>query len=144
MNIKDDFLTITPKGLYCKYGDFYIDPSEPATVAVISHAHADHAISGNINVYCTEATHAFMQLRYGKNAGKVFNIAAYNSTFNVGGVEVTFIPAGHMLGSAQVLMTYKGVKYLYTGDYKLQPDATCEPIEWVNADVLITDRKSVG
>jgi putative mRNA 3-end processing factor len=139
MNIKDDFLTITTKGLYCKYGDFHIDPTEPVTVAVISHAHADHAVSGNTNVYCTEATAAFMRLRYAKNAARVFNIAAYNAPYVMGGVKIAFIPAGHILGSAQVLMEYEGVKYLYTGDYKLQPDETCEPIEWIKADVLITE-----
>lgn len=137
--ILEDFLTINPNGIYCKYGDFYLDPTLPVTTAVISHAHADHAISGNNSIYCTEATHAFMTLRYGKNAGKVFNIAAYHSAFTIGGIDITFISAGHMLGSAQVLMEYKGARYLYTGDYKVQPDATCEPIEWVEADVLITE-----
>jgi putative mRNA 3-end processing factor len=137
--IIDDFVSFNTNGLYCKYGDFYLDPVQPAANAVISHAHADHAIPGNTKIYCTEATHAFMKLRYGKNVGKEFNIAAYNSSFNIGDVKIIFISAGHMLGSAQVLMEYGGVKYLYTGDYKLQPDATCEPIEWVNADVLITE-----
>ena len=137
--IKDDFLSFNINGLYCKYGDFYLDPKQPVAVAVISHAHADHAVSGNTNVYCTEATAAFMQLRYGKNAAKVFNVAAYNNSFNVGDVKITFISAGHMLGSAQVLMEHDGIRYLYTGDYKLQPDATCEPIEWVETDVLITE-----
>jgi putative mRNA 3-end processing factor len=139
MNIKDDFLTITPKGLYCKHGDFYIDPTEPVALAVISHAHADHAVSGNNEVYCTGATAAFMQLRYAKNAAKVFNIAAYHAPFEIKGIRITFIPAGHMLGSAQVLLEYEDVRYLYTGDYKLQPDETCEPIEWIKADVLITE-----
>jgi putative mRNA 3-end processing factor len=139
MNIKDDFLHLSPKGLYCKYGDFYIDPTGPAATAVISHAHADHAKSGNTDVYCTEATSAFMILRYGKNAATVFNIAGYGAPFKIDEVQITFIPAGHMLGSAQVLMEYDGVRYLYTGDYKLQPDETCEPIEWVKADVLITE-----
>src|SRR6185312_7556582 len=137
--ILEDFLTINPNGIYCKYGDFYLDPTLPVTTAVISHAHADHAISGNNSIYCTEATHAFMMLRYGKNAGKVFNIATYHSAFTIGGIDITFISAGHMLGSAQVLMEYKGARYLYTGDYKVQPDATCEPIAWVEADVLITE-----
>jgi putative mRNA 3-end processing factor len=137
--IQPDFLSFNTNGLYCKYGDFYIDPVQPVSNAVISHAHADHAIPGNATVYCTEGTYAFMKLRYGKNAGRVFNITAYHSVFIIGGVQITFISAGHMLGSAQVLMEYNGVKYLYTGDYKLQPDATCEPIEWVNADVLITE-----
>jgi putative mRNA 3-end processing factor len=139
MTILDDFLSFNLNGLYCKYGDFYLDPKEPVATAIISHAHADHAISGNTNVYCTEATAAFMQSRYGKNAAKVFNTAAYRQPFSISGVTLTFIPAGHMLGSAQVLMAYDGVSYLYTGDYKLQPDATCEPIEWVKADVLITE-----
>ena len=112
--IIDDFLSFNTNGLYCKYGDFYLDPKEPVQTAVISHAHADHAISGNTNVYCTETTAAFMQLRYGKNAAKVFNLAAYHNAFTVGGVQITFISAGHMLGSAQVLMEYEGVRYLYT------------------------------
>ena len=63
-----------------------------------------------------------MKLRYGKNAGKVFNIGAFDKPFELGGVQMTFIPAGHMLGSAQILMEYQCIKYLYTGDYKLQAD----------------------
>ena len=137
--ILDDFLYFDTNGLFCKYGDFYIDPKQPVKTAVISHAHADHAVSGNNEVYCTEATSAFMKLRYGKNAAKVFNIADFDRPFVLGGVQITFIPAGHMLGSAQLLMEYQGVKYLDTGDYKLQPDGTCEPIEWIKTDVLITE-----
>jgi putative mRNA 3-end processing factor len=139
MTIREDFVSFNNNSLYCKYGDFYIDPVHPVARAVISHAHADHAISGNNTVFATEATFAFMKLRYGKNAANVFNTVAYNSSFTIGNVKITFIPAGHMLGSAQVLMEFEGVKYLYTGDYKLQPDETCEPIEWVPTDVLITE-----
>jgi len=137
--ILDDFVYLDTNGLYCKYGQFYIDPRQPVKTAIISHAHADHAIAGNNKVYCTEATSAFMQLRYGKNAAKEFNIVCYDNSFKTGDVQITFIPAGHMLGSAQILMEYQGTKYLYTGDYKLQSDATCEPLEWVKADVLITE-----
>jgi putative mRNA 3-end processing factor len=137
--IKDDFVSFNTNGLYCKYGDFYIDPLQPVTTAVISHAHADHAISGNNTIYCTEATLAFMQLRYGKNTGKILNTVPYNVSFTINDVNITLIPAGHMLGSAMILMEYDDIKYLYTGDYKLQPDETCEPIEWVAADVLITE-----
>jgi putative mRNA 3-end processing factor len=137
--ILDDFIAFNANGLYCRYADFYLDPQQPARHAVISHAHADHAVSGNTNVYATGATYAFMQLRYGKSAAKVSRIAAYKAPFVIGDVQITFIPAGHMPGSAQVLMEYKGTRYLYTGDYKLQPDATCEPMEFVQADVLITE-----
>lgn len=137
--ILDDFLYLDPNGLYCKYGGFYIDPKQPVTTAIISHAHADHAVPGNNEVYCTGPTAAFMQQRYGKNAAKAFNIAVYDKPFMVGGVQITFIPAGHILGSAQILMEHNGIMYLYTGDYKLQPDVTCEPVEWVKTDVLITE-----
>lgn len=137
--ILDDFIVVTKTGLFCKYGDFYLDPKEIVKHAVISHAHGDHAIGGNLNVYCTEATALFMKHRYKKFAGAEFYIKPYATVFDLNGVRISFIPAGHILGSAQVLMEYKGVKYLYTGDYKLQPDKTCEPIEFVAADVLITE-----
>ncbi|MDB5011178.1 MAG: exonuclease, partial [Mucilaginibacter sp.] len=139
MPILEDFVFFDANGLYCKYGDFYIDPQQPVKRAVISHAHADHAISGNNQVYCTDATAQFMQLRYAKSTAKIINKVSYNQPFSIGEVMITFISAGHILGSAQVLMEYEGIKYLYTGDYKLQPDATCEPIELVTADVLITE-----
>lgn len=142
--ILDDFVQIDEKGLYCKYGDFYLDPKLPAKTALITHAHADHAVSGNHDVYCTRATASVMQLRYDRTAAKVFNIVGFNQPFTIGKVTITLIPAGHMLGSAQVLMEYKDTRYLYTGDYKLQPDDTCEPIEWVTTDVLITEREVPG
>lgn len=137
--ILDDFVAFDDKGLYCKYGNFYIDPQQPVKTAVISHAHADHAVSGNQTVYCTEPTAAFMELRYGKNAAHVFNMVPFREPFTVSNVQVTFVPAGHMLGSAMVLMEYNGIRYLYTGDFKVQADETCEPIEWAQADVLITE-----
>jgi putative mRNA 3-end processing factor len=137
--IIDDFIYFNETGLYCPYGDFYLDPKQPVANAVISHAHGDHAVSGNTNVYCTNATYQFMLIRYGKNAGREFHLAQFHQKFTVGKVNITLIPAGHMLGSAQVLMEYEGTTYLYTGDYKLQPDATCEPYEFVKAAVLITE-----
>lgn len=137
--ILEDFIEIDKTGLFCRYGDFYLDPKEAVKNAVISHAHGDHAVGGNHNVYCTKATSLFMIHRYRKFAGEEFNIMDYHKPFNVNGVKVSFIPAGHILGSAMVLMEYQGIKYLYTGDYKLQPDKTCEAVEFVEADVLITE-----
>ena len=137
--ILSDFIVINANGLYCPYGDFYLDPKLPVKNAVISHAHGDHAVSGSTNVYCTEATSAFMNLRFGKLAAKQFCLFGFHQIFEIGGVQISFISAGHILGSAQVLMQYKGIKYLYTGDYKIQEDNTCEPIECVKADVLITE-----
>jgi len=137
--ILDDFLVPTKIGLFCAYGNFYLDPKEAVKEAVISHAHGDHAVSGNLNVYCTEATSLFMVQRYKKFAAADFHIKPYHTVFELNGVRISFIPAGHILGSALVMMEYKGIKYLYTGDYKLQPDITCEPVEFVTADVLITE-----
>lgn len=137
--IIDDFLVINERGLYCRFGDFYLDPSEPSAHAVISHAHGDHAARGNDFVYCTPATAAIMQHRYHKNAGNNFRTHNWSESFDLNGVKISFISAGHILGSAQVLMVYKDIRYLYTGDYKLQDDLTCEKIEFVKADVLITE-----
>ncbi len=137
--ILDDFLIFDEKGLYCVYGDFYLDPQQAVDVAVISHAHGDHATGGNNQVFCTPGTAAIMQLRLKKNAGKEFFTFKFGEAFRIKDVSISFYPAGHILGSALVLMEYKGVKYLYTGDFKLQEDPTCEPLQFVKADVLITE-----
>lgn len=139
MSILQDFIIIDEIGLYCRYGDFYLDPQTPVKNAVISHAHGDHAVRGNQNVYCTLPTSQFMQHRYKKMAADTFLIVPYHQTFVVGGVTITFIPAGHIFGSAQILMEYLGTRYLYTGDYRIEPDDSCEPFEFINADVLITE-----
>lgn len=125
--------------MYCPYGNFYLDPKEPVMDAVISHAHGDHAVGGNQRVYCTKATQVFMQHRYKKFAAVDFEVKNYEVPFELNGVTLSFYPAGHILGSALVLMQYKGVKYLYTGDYKLEDDPTCEPTLLTEADVLITE-----
>ncbi|PWS26637.1 exonuclease [Pedobacter yonginense] len=137
--ILDDFITITPTGLYCVYGDFYLDPQQPVQQAVVSHAHGDHAIGGSANVYCTKPTETFMKHRYRKFAAVDFHTKAYHQSFKIKDVTISFYPAGHILGSAQVMMEYQGTKYLYTGDYKIEPDSTCEAFEFVKADVLITE-----
>lgn len=137
--ILQDFIIQNKQGLYCAYGDFYLDPKEPAKHAVVSHGHGDHAYPENGEVYCTATTEKVMRYRYKEEAARTFKVKAYHETFELNGVQITFIPAGHILGSAQVLMVHQGIRYLYTGDFKLQPDATCEPFEFVLADVLITE-----
>lgn len=137
--IIEDFVVIDEHGLYCKIGGFYLDPILPCANAVISHAHGDHAVKNNLNVYCTPPTEAIMKHRYHKNAGKSFLLRGFHKPFMLNGVTITFVPAGHIIGSAQILMEYNNIRYLYTGDYKLQDDQTCEKIEFVKADVLITE-----
>ena len=139
MHILDDFLVKRNRGYYCSYGGFYIDPLYPVERAVVSHAHGDHASAGHQAVFCTRPTASFMQYRYPRQVKSSYQVIPYGEAVRIGEVEVAFYPAGHILGSCQILMTYRGVRYLYTGDYKLQPDDTCEPIEIVEADVLITE-----
>ncbi len=134
-----DFVVYNEKGLFCETGNFYLDPQHPVDNAVVSHAHGDHAIPGHTNVFCTPATGSIMRLRLKKNAGKAFFPYAFKQTFSINNVLISFYPAGHILGSAMVLMEYLGVRYLYTGDFKLQEDDTCEPAELVEADVFITE-----
>jgi len=138
-SILSDFLVQRPEGYYCRYGDFFIDPSRPVHRAVISHAHADHASPGHAEIFCTPSTAAFMQLRYSRQPQESFRTFPYHRGFTLGGVQLFFVAAGHMLGSAQIVMEYGGVRYLFTGDYKLQDDDTCEALEAVQADVLITE-----
>lgn len=137
--ILSDFLVRKPEGYYCRYGDFFIDAGSPVTHNVVSHAHGDHASSGHDYVYCTNGTALFMSYRYKQNRKDSYQVKLFNGTFKIGPVEIIFLAAGHILGSAQILMEYQGVRYLYTGDYKLQADETCEPIEVQQADVLITE-----
>lgn len=137
--IRSDFLEKSKGGYYCRYGDFYIDPMEPVQHAVVSHAHGDHASPGHDYIYCTAPSAAFMNQRFSKVYRHQFQLLDYDELLKLGDVEIQLIPAGHILGSAQILMIYDGVRYLFTGDYKSQPDDTCEHLQVVNADVLITE-----
>lgn len=138
-DILADFLVQRPEGYYCRYGNFFIDPLLPVDNAVISHAHADHATPGHRRIFCTPPTTVFMKHRYRQQSSQSFFEQSYHQFFSLQEVKLYFIPAGHMLGSAQVVMEYHGIRYVYTGDYKVQPDHTCDPLETIAADVLITE-----
>ena len=128
-----------PEGLYFIPGDFYIDPARAVPRALISHGHADHAIPSNNEVWCTKPTESFMKLRYKDRLRSNFHITDYKQCFTIGPVTIQFYPAGHILGSAQIIIDYEGIRYCYTGDFKLRPDSSCEPFEIVPCDVLITE-----
>lgn len=132
-----NFLAFDTRGLYCRAGGFYIDPKLVVKHAVVSHAHSDHAIRGHKNIYCTAPTAAFMKKKF-RDKGEYYP-KEYGEKFEIGGVSITLFPAGHILGSAQVLMEFDGIKYLYTGDFKTVKDASCEPFHFTNADVLYTE-----
>jgi putative mRNA 3-end processing factor len=126
-------------GLYCEPGDFYIDPLVPVARAVITHGHGDHARAGNERVLATPGTIAIMQSRYGELAGGALQSLDYREGVTIGGVEVRLVAAGHVLGSAQIVLDYRGARVVVSGDYKRRADPTCEAFEPCNCDLFITE-----
>jgi putative mRNA 3-end processing factor len=130
-------LVMTTKGLYCRAGDFYIDPSGAVDTAVVTHAHSDHARRGSRQYFCASSGVSLVQTRLSKK----INIQGipFGQEFFLGGVKLSFHPAGHILGSAQVRMEFQGEVWVASGDYKRDADPTCEPFEVVPCDVFVTE-----
>ena len=128
-----------PDGLYCPPGDFYIDPVRPVTRAVITHGHADHARAGHGVVFATLATLDIMRVRYGSDFAGSTQALAYGERVTRDGVTVTLVPAGHVLGSAQAVVAWKGMTIVVSGDYKRRRDPTCPPFEPVSCDVFVSE-----
>lgn len=128
---------VSPQGLYCPAGDFYIDPWEPVATAVLTHAHSDHARAGSGLYHATEISRRLLKRRLGADAR--LQLHPYGESFTLGDVTVSLHPAGHILGSAQVRLEYEGEVWVISGDYKRQLDPTCAPFEVVPCDVLITE-----
>jgi len=135
----EDLLTPTPKGLYCPPGDFYIDPTRAVPFAVVTHGHADHARAGHGAVLATPATLDIMAARYGQEFTAARQPSPYGTRVLHKGVAVTLYPAGHVLGSAQVLVEHGGLRMVVSGDYKRRRDPTCVLFEPVACDVFITE-----
>ena len=133
------WIKTTSAGLYCPPGDFYIDPLRPVARAVITHGHGDHARPGNDRVLATPDTIAIMRERYGDVAGGSLQPLTYGETVAAGDVAVQLVPAGHVLGSAQIVLEYRGSRVVVSGDYKRRPDPTCVPFEPCPCDVFITE-----
>ena len=125
-----------PEGLYCAPGDFFIDPVRPVDRAVITHGHADHARVGHGVVVATPETLAIMEARYGADFCGRAEPLPYGGKVTRDGVEVTLVPAGHVLGSAQAVVKHNGLTMVVSGDYKRRRDPTCPPFEPVACDVL--------
>jgi putative mRNA 3-end processing factor len=134
-----EILMPQPAGLYCKPGDFYIDPVRPVARAVITHGHSDHARSGHGAVLATQETLDIMGLRYGESFAGSTQAARYGETIRLGDVSLAFHPAGHVLGSAQIAVSCKDTCIVASGDYKDARDPTCAPFELVPCDVFITE-----
>ncbi len=136
----DTWLQTLPDGLYCEPGGFYIDPVRAVGRAVITHAHADHARPGHDAVLGTEPTLAIMRTRMGEEAaGRTQQALAYGERLRVGEVDVWLEPAGHVLGSAQVAMEYRGSRVVVSGDYKRRADPTATGFVVVPCDVFVTE-----
>jgi putative mRNA 3-end processing factor len=135
----EDILVPTPSGVCCKQGGFYIDPTRPVERALITHGHSDHARPGHGAVLATQETLDIMRLRYGDDFAGSTQVIAYGETLPLDGVTVTFHPAGHVLGSAQISVTCNGFRIVASGDYKDVADPTCVPFELVPCDVFITE-----
>lgn len=133
----------TPKGLYCEAGGFYIDPPVAVDRAVITHGHSDHARGGHGAVLATPETLAVMQVRLGSACAGSLQPLQPGEVVRLGDVAVRLAPAGHILGSAQVVMEHVGVpggqRAVVTGDYKRSPDPTAAPFERVPCDLLVTE-----
>jgi putative mRNA 3-end processing factor len=131
-----DWVQPHPHGIYVAPADAWIDPSEPEARALVTHGHADHARGGHGQVWATPETLSIMACRYGPQTGTP---VGYGESVRLGEVEVSFVPAGHVLGSAQILLEHRGERVVVSGDYKRRPDPTCAPFEPVRCDVFVTE-----
>ncbi|HEY0586441.1 MAG TPA: ligase-associated DNA damage response exonuclease [Pseudoduganella sp.] len=131
-----DMVVVRKEGLYCVPGGFYIDPWRPVERAVITHGHGDHARQGHAHYLCATPGAGILRARLGD-----INVQAlaYGEALEHNGVRISLHPAGHVLGSAQVRMEYQGEVWVASGDYKVEPDATCTPFEPVRCHCFITE-----
>lgn len=128
--IKFDWLRISEFGFYCEEGRFYLDPRRSTPRAVISHAHADHYPRYMGEVHAHPATLAMAKTRYKNVAGKTQTPHEFHQPFRLGNIEITLLPAGHMLGSAQIFLKHleRQETILYSGDFALDANPSCKPL----------------
>lgn len=134
-----ELLVPTPAGLFCPPADIHIDPVRPVPRALVTHGHSDHARAGHGSVLAARETLAIMALRYGEGFAGSRQIAVPGEVVRIGEVDVRFVPAGHVLGSAQIVVESRGLRIVVSGDYKRGRDPTCAPFEPVPCDIFITE-----
>lgn len=131
------FIKFTKKGIYCIPGKFYLDPWYPVDYAIISHGHADHSRWGNKHYLCHQNSKNILLHRLGKDIS--IETLSYNQIKTINGVKVSFFPAGHIIGSVQIKLEYKGKVVVFSGDYKTNPDFITTPFEPVKCHEFITE-----
>jgi putative mRNA 3-end processing factor len=131
-------ITVAAEGLYCEAGGFHIDPWLPVPRALVTHAHADHARPGSTAYLCAAESAPLLRRRFADDAPTVQPVA-YGERLRLGDAAISFHPAGHVLGSAQIRVEGMGEVWVVSGDYKRVPDRTCAPFEPVACDVFITE-----
>jgi putative mRNA 3-end processing factor len=134
-----ELLIPRPEGLCCPTGHFFIDPVRPVERALVTHAHSDHAVAGHGAVLATRETLDIMALRLGEGFAGATQAVAFGETLRLGAAAVTFHPAGHVLGSAQIAVEAGGLRIVAAGDYKRRADPTCARFEPVPCDVFISE-----
>jgi putative mRNA 3-end processing factor len=135
----DDLLCPTPHGLCCKPAGVFVDPLRPVERALVTHGHSDHARPGHGAVLATAETLAIMAARHGADFAGRTQAVSYGETVEIGGVAISFHPAGHVLGSAQIRFEWRGFRAVVSGDYKRQPDPTCAAFMPVGCDLFVTE-----
>jgi len=133
------WLRVLPQGLFCEPGGFFIDPTRPVDRAVITHAHSDHARPGHQAVLASPETLALMRERLGAQAGNTQQPLTWSETIDINDVRMWLLPAGHVLGSAQVVMEHRGCRVVVSGDYKRTADPTCAGFSPQPCDVFVTE-----
>jgi putative mRNA 3-end processing factor len=130
-------LQVDRNGLFCEAGGFYIDPWGAVNKALITHGHSDHARSGSASYLCASPCLPVLRVRLSQDSR--IETLDWGETLQIDGVTVSFHPAGHVLGSAQVRVEHRGEVWVVSGDYKLAPDPTCAPFEPVRCHTFITE-----
>jgi putative mRNA 3-end processing factor len=130
-------VTLSDCGLYCPLGDFHIDPWRPVPRAIVTHAHGDHLAGGCEGYLVAAQTAPLARVRLSREAG--VEGVPYGERRVINGVAVSFHPAGHILGSAQIRLEHLGQVCVISGDYKTDPDLTCTPFEPVRCHHFITE-----
>jgi putative mRNA 3-end processing factor len=135
--VASELLKFTTEGIYCPAGDFWIDPNRKKSVAIITHAHSDHAVRGHGKYICHTDSASLLKLFFGENIKTL--ALQYGESIDVNGVKITLFPSGHILGASQVLLEYNGVRAVVAGDYKVENDGITPAFEPVKCDIFVTE-----